>query len=97
MFINVFFPSRPEPLQVVAVPRWQTVSSGSSALVFCNVSGHPQPSITWLKDLSPVSASVRLSGPLRRGVYQCFARNDKESAQDIAQIVLGGDILSSYF
>ncbi|GFW05541.1 down syndrome cell adhesion molecule-like protein 1 [Trichonephila clavipes] len=88
-------------LQVRAVPPAQTVDVGKTAIFTCNASGHPVHIISWRKDMVPVLSSRRISvsreelriSPVERedkGMYQCFVYNDKESAQDAAQLLLGG-------
>ncbi|XP_054713933.1 cell adhesion molecule Dscam2-like [Uloborus diversus] len=87
-------------LQVRAVPPSQTVDVGKTAIFTCNVTGHPVHVISWRKDMVPVLSSRRIVvsreelriSPVERedrGMYQCFVYNDKESAQDAAQLVLG--------
>ncbi|KAF8796637.1 Down syndrome cell adhesion molecule-like [Argiope bruennichi] len=87
-------------LHVKAVPPAQTVDVGKTAIFTCNASGHPIHIISWRKDMIPVLSSRRISvsreelriSPVERedkGMYQCFVYNDKESAQDAAQLLLG--------
>ncbi|GIY89392.1 down syndrome cell adhesion molecule-like protein Dscam2 [Caerostris darwini] len=89
-----------DSLQVRAVPPAQTVDVGKTAIFTCNASGHPVHIISWRKDMVPVLSSRRISvsreelriSPVERedkGMYQCFVYNDKESAQDAAQLLLG--------
>lgn len=90
-------------LHVRALPPSQTVDVGKTAIFTCNASGHPVHVISWRKDMIPVLSSKRITvsreelrvSPVERedkGMYQCFVYNDKESAQDAAQLVLGGNL-----
>lgn len=82
-------------------PGAQTIDVGKTAVLSCNVSGHPIHVVSWRKDMVPVLSSRRIivtGEELRirnveredKGMYQCFAYNDKESAQDTGQLMLGG-------
>lgn len=70
----------------------------------CSVQGgRGQLSITWLKNGLPLSLSskidVQMNGEILiihsvdrndRGMYQCFVRGVDESAQNSAELILGG-------
>lgn len=69
---------------------------GRPATLTCNYEGNPVKTVSWLKDGKPISSdesralkidSVRKED---KGMYQCFVRNEQESAQGSAEIKLGG-------
>lgn len=77
-------------------PIVQTVDFGRPAVLTCNFEGNPVKTVSWLKDGKPISAndgrnlkieSVRKDD---KGMYQCFVRNEQESAQASAEVKLGG-------
>lgn len=74
----------------------QTVDYGRPATLTCNAEGNPIKSISWMKDgvlLSQHNEPVLRIEQVRRddkGMYQCFVRNDQESAQASAELKLGG-------
>lgn len=85
----------------------QVVDSGSTATFNCSIhGGHGQLIISWLKNghTLPLSSKidVRNNGELLtihsvnredKGMYQCFVRNKDESAQNSAELILGGGLL----
>lgn len=85
-------------LKVSMWPATQQVSTGSTVTINCTVSGHPITSIHWLKNQKPLALSRRIVLISRtvlhittvqredRGMYQCIARNDEESAQGSAEL-----------
>ncbi|XP_054708130.1 cell adhesion molecule Dscam2-like [Uloborus diversus] len=92
------------PLSVHISPSQQTADVGRSATFNCTVSGHPVRSVTWMKDRQPIEdfhgggrALLLARDVLHipavqredRGMYQCFAYNDQESAQGTAELRLG--------
>lgn len=75
----------------------QIIPWGQSAKFTCEVRGNPQPSVMWLRNAVPLSASHRLRlsrralrlisvGPEDEGIYQCMAENEVGSAQAMVQL-----------
>lgn len=62
----------------------------------CNYEGNPVKTISWLKDgkrLNSHDGRVLRIDSVRKedkGMYQCFVRNEQESAQGSAELKLGG-------
>nr|XP_050851568.1 cell adhesion molecule Dscam2-like isoform X6 [Vespula vulgaris] len=89
------------PLSVLVQPAIQTVDLGKPAHLTCSASGFPQAALYWLKDGQPLRMAGRVSTVSRerisvtsvaredRGMYQCFVRNEYETAQGIAELRLG--------
>ncbi|XP_041974799.1 Down syndrome cell adhesion molecule-like protein Dscam2 isoform X2 [Aricia agestis] len=87
------------PLTVHVQPHTQVVNSGGTATLNCSWSGWPAPRLEWLHNGAPVGAArlspagdrLSLAAVTRadRGVYQCVARNDRDSAQASAELRLG--------
>ena len=76
-------------------PKQQVVDYGRSAKFRCNYQGNPVKEVAWLKDGRPLGHTepvLRITSVSRehRGMYQCFVRNDQESAQATAELRLGG-------
>ncbi|NXX97424.1 OBSL1 protein, partial [Centropus bengalensis] len=74
----------------LAYPRAFTVQSGASAVLSCQITGDPQPSISWEKDKTPIESTGRFhveakgdlysllvsrAIPQDSGLYICKARN----------------------
>lgn len=83
------------PLGSEIEPRTQTVDFGRPATFTCNVRGNPIKTISWMKDGKPLGhedAVLRIESVKKedKGMYQCFVRNDQESAQSTAELKLGG-------
>ncbi|XP_071522341.1 cell adhesion molecule Dscam1 [Panulirus ornatus] len=83
------------PLSAQIEPSVQTVEFGRPATFTCTYQGNPVKSVTWLKDGAPLNheeAVLRIGSVGRedKGMYQCFVRNDQESAQGTAELKLGG-------
>ncbi|KAK7075666.1 hypothetical protein SK128_023683 [Halocaridina rubra] len=83
------------PLSAQVEPKVQTVEFGRPATFTCSYRGNPVKSVTWLKDGAPINhreAVLRIGSVGRedKGMYQCFIRNDQESAQATAELKLGG-------
>ncbi|CAH2050967.1 unnamed protein product, partial [Iphiclides podalirius] len=92
-------------LTVHTQPHTQVVNSGGTATINCTWGGWPAPRLEWLHNGVPISAGVaggrlRLLGNGERlvipsvhradkGVYQCVARNERDSAQASAELRLG--------
>ncbi|XP_026317872.1 Down syndrome cell adhesion molecule-like protein Dscam2 isoform X4 [Hyposmocoma kahamanoa] len=92
-------------LTVHAQPHTQVVNSGGTATINCTWSGYPAPRLEWLHNGIPLGAGVvggrvRVSSSgeqlvisdvhrVDKGVYQCMARNEKDSAQASAELRLG--------
>lgn len=72
----------------------QVANSGSSVTFNCSVEGG-DARVRWLHDGVPVGGGeriLRVHGVVRahRGMYQCFAERDLDSAQAAAELRLGG-------
>ncbi|XP_046991954.1 Down syndrome cell adhesion molecule-like protein Dscam2 [Schistocerca americana] len=91
------------PLQVHVTPHLLVVNSGEPATFNCSVSGSPVAGVEWLHNAEPLAAGrARLLSPLvlhvgaatrsHRGVYQCVARGDDDSAQASAELRLGDTV-----
>lgn len=83
------------PLSAKIDPPTQTVDFGRPAVFTCNFEGNPIKTIGWLKDGKPMKHSepvLRIESVKKddKGMYQCFIRNDQESAQASAELKLGG-------
>ncbi|XP_053593559.1 cell adhesion molecule Dscam2 isoform X25 [Microplitis demolitor] len=83
------------PLAAEIEPRVQTVDFGRPATFTCNVRGNPIKTISWMKDGKPFGHEdpvLRIESVKKedKGMYQCFVRNDQESAQATAELKLGG-------
>ena len=83
------------PLVAGVEPTVQTVDFGRSAVFTCNYDGNPVKTVSWLKDGKKISGhdgSVLKIDSVRKedkGMYQCFVRNEQESAQSSAELKLG--------
>ncbi|KAK6620957.1 hypothetical protein RUM43_011256 [Polyplax serrata] len=83
------------PLSATIEPITQTVDFGRSATFSCNFQGNPIKTVGWLKDGKPLKHEepvLRIESVKKddKGMYQCFVRNDQESAQASAELKLGG-------
>ncbi|KAL1006522.1 hypothetical protein UPYG_G00073400 [Umbra pygmaea] len=87
-----------EPPQVTVELLQQEVYWGESVRFSCQARGKPAPSVIWLRNSQPLSASPRhrLSarllrvvnvGPQDDGLYQCMAENGVGSSQAAARLV----------
>lgn len=88
----------------ISIP--QVVNSGGTATINCTWGGWPAPRLEWLHNGVPLGAGVAggrvrvqsngeqlvISAVHRadKGVYQCMARNERDSAQASAELRLGG-------
>ncbi|XP_077518347.1 cell adhesion molecule Dscam1-like isoform X2 [Amblyomma americanum] len=90
------------PLAASVRPRRTVATEGGSVTINCSTSGHPVSSVVWLKNGQPVISSrvkmltretLHIPNVLRddKGMYQCFALNDYDWAQDTAEVTLGDD------
>uniref|UniRef100_A0A672NCR7 Cell adhesion molecule DSCAM n=1 Tax=Sinocyclocheilus grahami TaxID=75366 RepID=A0A672NCR7_SINGR len=91
-----------EPLKVVVSPRKVKGSVGSQVSLTCSITGSDEYELSWYRNGDKISAgaNVRMNGINKEnlvmdgmaksdgGVYQCFARKAKMSAQDFVQVVL---------
>ncbi|XP_049771417.1 Down syndrome cell adhesion molecule-like protein Dscam2 [Schistocerca cancellata] len=91
------------PLQVHVTPHLLVVNSGEPATFNCSVSGSPVAGVEWLHNAEPLAAGrARLLSPLvlhvaaatraHRGVYQCVAHGEADSAQAGAELRLGDTV-----
>ncbi|XP_044755484.1 Down syndrome cell adhesion molecule-like protein Dscam2 isoform X16 [Coccinella septempunctata] len=83
------------PLKASIEPKVQTIDFGRPAVFTCNFEGNPIKTIRWLKDGHPMDhqeAVLRIEAVRKedKGMYQCFIRNDQESAEATAELKLGG-------
>ncbi|XP_035704480.1 Down syndrome cell adhesion molecule-like protein Dscam2 isoform X15 [Folsomia candida] len=83
------------PLAATVEPAVQTVDFGRPATFTCHYQGSPVKNITWMKNgkrLPQTEAVIRIDAVRRedRGMFQCFVRNDQDSAQSTAELKLGG-------
>ncbi|UYV61591.1 hypothetical protein LAZ67_1005452 [Cordylochernes scorpioides] len=92
-----------EPLSVEVRPSKLTVDAGSTAIFNCTVRGGPA-AVEWARDLTPLRPSARIRtgptsleiGPVARsdrGMFQCRAYGERGSAQDSAQLSIGGETI----
>lgn len=91
----LFYSACIAPLSANIEPQVQTVDYGRPATLTCQAEGNPIKSITWMKDgaaLGHTDTVLRIEAVRRedKGMYQCFVRNDQESAQSTAELKLGG-------
>ncbi|XP_052463751.1 cell adhesion molecule DSCAM-like isoform X2 [Carassius gibelio] len=91
-----------EPLKVVVSPRNVKGSVGSQVSLTCSVTGSDEYELSWYRNGDKISAgaNIRMNGINKEnlvmdgmaksdgGVYQCFARKAKISAQDFVQVIL---------
>lgn len=84
------------PLSAIIDPPTQTVDFGRPAVYTCQYTGNPIKTVSWMKDGKPINghsdATLRIESVKKEdnGMYQCFVRNDQESAQASAELKLGG-------
>ncbi|KAM3964156.1 LOW QUALITY PROTEIN: Down syndrome cell adhesion molecule 1 [Aphomia sociella] len=83
------------PLKAAVEPATQTVDFGRPAVFTCKYEGNPVKTVTWLKDgkdMNHHDAVLRIESVKKedKGMYQCFIRNDQESAGASAELKLGG-------
>ncbi|XP_050520795.1 cell adhesion molecule Dscam2 isoform X44 [Daktulosphaira vitifoliae] len=84
------------PLNAIIEPTIQTVDFGRPATLTCNYEGNPVKTISWLKDGKKLNSHdgrvLRIDSVRKedKGMYQCFVRNEQESAQGSAELKLGG-------
>ncbi|XP_022253218.1 Down syndrome cell adhesion molecule-like protein Dscam2 [Limulus polyphemus] len=98
-------------LKVAVHPMYQEVNSGNPAVINCSVQGYPIHSVSWWKDKRPLKADGRIMfpspeslyiHPSRRedgGMYQCYVKNDEESVQGAARLIISAQppTLTSHF
>lgn len=90
------------PLNAEIEPSTQTIDFGRPATFTCTVQGNPIKTISWLKDGKPLGLEdrvLRIESVKKedKGMYQCFVRNDQESAQATAELKLGGRCELNFF
>lgn len=83
------------PLSAKIDPPTQTVDFGRPAVFTCHFSGNPIKTVSWMKDgksIGHTDATLRIESVKKedKGMYQCFIRNDQESAEAGAELKLGG-------
>lgn len=83
------------PLSAKIDPPTQTVDFGRPAVFTCHFSGNPIKTVSWMKDGKSIGHSdavLRIESVKKedKGMYQCFIRNDQESAEASAELKLGG-------
>ena len=83
------------PLKATIEPQVQIVDYGRPAIFTCTAEGNPIKTIGWLKDGKEIRHKdkvLRIESVKKddKGMYQCFVRNDQESAEAVAELKLGG-------
>ncbi|XP_039227473.1 Down syndrome cell adhesion molecule-like protein Dscam2 isoform X9 [Drosophila yakuba] len=83
------------PLSAKIDPPTQTVDFGRPAVFTCQYTGNPIKTVSWMKDGKAIGHSepvLRIESVKKedKGMYQCFIRNDQESAEASAELKLGG-------
>ncbi|GBN03161.1 hypothetical protein AVEN_78174-1 [Araneus ventricosus] len=90
------------PLSTSMSPVVQKIHVGRPWVINCSVSGHPIHGVHWRKDVDVLSLDGRVSQISRdviridpvqredRGMYQCIAYNDQDTAQSAVELTLGG-------
>ncbi|XP_030766966.1 Down syndrome cell adhesion molecule-like protein Dscam2 [Sitophilus oryzae] len=83
------------PLKASIEPKVQTVDFGRPAVFTCKLEGNPIKTISWMKDgnkIDHTDAVLKIDAVRKedKGMYQCFIRNDQESAEATAELKLGG-------
>ncbi|KAL1498145.1 hypothetical protein ABEB36_008993 [Hypothenemus hampei] len=83
------------PLKASIEPKVQTIDFGRPAVFTCKFEGNPIKTVSWMKDGSKIEhtdAVLRIEAVRKedKGMYQCFIRNDQESAEATAELKLGG-------
>ncbi|XP_072887750.1 basement membrane-specific heparan sulfate proteoglycan core protein isoform X3 [Hemitrygon akajei] len=77
-------PSQSRPPTVMVYPSPTSVTEGETVELHCQVTGHPQPRITWYRTGSPLTSNHQVQGPVLRilhmtpadtGDYICRAEN----------------------
>nr|2V5R_A Chain A, DSCAM [Drosophila melanogaster]2V5R_B Chain B, DSCAM [Drosophila melanogaster] len=82
------------PLSAKIDPPTQTVDFGRPAVFTCQYTGNPIKTVSWMKDGKAIGHSesvLRIESVKKedKGMYQCFVRNDRESAEASAELKLG--------
>ncbi|XP_021334866.1 Down syndrome cell adhesion molecule a isoform X3 [Danio rerio] len=91
-----------EPLKAVVSPRKVKGSVGSQVSLSCSVTGSDEFELSWYRNGDKINtgANIRMNGINKEnlvmdgmaksdgGVYQCFSRKAKMSAQDFVQVIL---------
>ncbi|XP_041675644.1 Down syndrome cell adhesion molecule-like protein Dscam2 isoform X23 [Drosophila eugracilis] len=83
------------PLSANIDPPTQTIDFGRPAVFTCQYTGNPIKTVSWMKDGKAIGHSepvLRIESVKKedKGMYQCFVRNDQESAEASAELKLGG-------
>ncbi|XP_017867808.1 PREDICTED: Down syndrome cell adhesion molecule-like protein Dscam2 isoform X14 [Drosophila arizonae] len=83
------------PLSAKIDPPTQTIDFGRPAVFTCQYTGNPIKTVSWMKDGKAIGHSdpvLRIESVKKedKGMYQCFVRNDQESAEASAELKLGG-------
>jgi len=79
--ISFFFPLRTDPPGIGGSPPNTVIQEGKNVTLYCKVTGHPTPKITWTKDSSlevliEAESFVILNVTRQQaGYYVCTARN----------------------
>lgn len=90
------------PLSAKIDPPSQIVDFGRPAIFTCHFSGNPIKTVSWLKNgkkIGHTDAILRIESVKKehKGMYQCFIRNDQESAEASAELKLGGRCKNIFF
>lgn len=92
-------------------PNMQGVEKGRNALIPCRVTGDPEPTITWLKDMMPIDmskprysmyqgASLQILSAQEedQGQYECVASNGAGTAySELATLFVRSKFVSLLF
>ncbi|KAG1650321.1 Down syndrome cell adhesion molecule-like protein Dscam2 [Nymphon striatum] len=89
-----------EILKAYILPSVQTVNSGETIKLECIISGHPVDEVVWNFNGKPLTESngaiitkrklkISSANGDNEGMYQCMVKNEWESMQTAAQVLLG--------
>ncbi|KAG1650320.1 Down syndrome cell adhesion molecule-like protein Dscam2 [Nymphon striatum] len=96
-----------EILKAYILPSVQTVNSGETIKLECIISGHPVDEVVWNFNGKPLTESngaiitkrklkISSANGDNEGMYQCMVKNEWESMQTAAQVLLGEQCIPTY-